>query len=83
MATIDLEQINKLYPNGFHAVKDLNLKCATASSWAQNFQDLFEYEPHQGLLVHHGTHKHHREHDGYRNGNKDAITNPATGAFHR
>ena len=25
MATVDLEQINKLYPNGFHAVKDLNL----------------------------------------------------------
>jgi multiple sugar transport system ATP-binding protein len=25
MATIDLEQINKRYPNGFHAVKDLNL----------------------------------------------------------
>ena len=25
MATIDLEQINKMYPNGFHAVKDLNL----------------------------------------------------------
>ena len=25
MATVDLEQINKLYPNGFHAVKDLSL----------------------------------------------------------
>ncbi len=25
MATVDLEQINKLYPNGFHAVRDLNL----------------------------------------------------------
>jgi len=25
MATIALEQINKLYPNGFHAVKDLDL----------------------------------------------------------
>jgi multiple sugar transport system ATP-binding protein len=25
MATVDLEQINKVYPNGFHAVKDLNL----------------------------------------------------------
>ncbi len=25
MATVDLEQINKMYPNGFHAVKDLNL----------------------------------------------------------
>src|SRR5215469_5296332 len=25
MATVDLEQINKLYPNGFHAVKNLNL----------------------------------------------------------
>jgi multiple sugar transport system ATP-binding protein len=26
MATVDLEQINKLYPNGFHAVRDLNLE---------------------------------------------------------
>ena len=25
MATVDLEQINKVYANGFHAVKDLNL----------------------------------------------------------
>ena len=25
MATVDLEQINKVYPNGFHAVKDLDL----------------------------------------------------------
>src|SRR5579862_569469 len=25
MATVDLEQINKLYSNGFHAVKNLNL----------------------------------------------------------
>ncbi len=25
MATVALEQINKVYPNGFHAVKDLNL----------------------------------------------------------
>jgi hypothetical protein len=25
MATIALEQINKLYPNGFHAVKNLDL----------------------------------------------------------
>ena len=25
MATVDLEQINKVYSNGFHAVKDLNL----------------------------------------------------------
>jgi multiple sugar transport system ATP-binding protein len=25
MATVDLEQINKVYENGFHAVKDLNL----------------------------------------------------------
>jgi multiple sugar transport system ATP-binding protein len=25
MAAVDLEQINKLYPNGFHAVKDLSL----------------------------------------------------------
>ena len=25
MATVDLEQINKLYPNGFHAVQDLSL----------------------------------------------------------
>jgi multiple sugar transport system ATP-binding protein len=25
MATVDLEQINKLYSNGFHAVRDLNL----------------------------------------------------------
>jgi multiple sugar transport system ATP-binding protein len=25
MATVDLEQINKLYPNGFHAVKNLSL----------------------------------------------------------
>jgi multiple sugar transport system ATP-binding protein len=25
MATVSLEQINKLYPNGFHAVKDLDL----------------------------------------------------------
>src|SRR3974390_3101094 len=25
MATVDLEQVNKLYPNGFHAVKDLDL----------------------------------------------------------
>ena len=25
MATVDLEHIDKLYPNGFHAVKDLNL----------------------------------------------------------
>ncbi len=25
MAAVDLEQINKLYPNGFHAVQDLNL----------------------------------------------------------
>src|SRR5579862_8697341 len=25
MATVDLEQINKLYSNGFHAVKDLSL----------------------------------------------------------
>ena len=26
MATVDLEQINKVYENGFHAVKDLNLE---------------------------------------------------------
>jgi len=26
MATVGLEQINKLYPNGFHAVKDLDLE---------------------------------------------------------
>jgi multiple sugar transport system ATP-binding protein len=25
MATVDLEHINKMYPNGFHAVRDLNL----------------------------------------------------------
>jgi multiple sugar transport system ATP-binding protein len=25
MATVDMEQVNKVYPNGFHAVKDLNL----------------------------------------------------------
>ena len=25
MATVDLEQLNKVYGNGFHAVKDLNL----------------------------------------------------------
>ncbi len=25
MATVDLDQLNKVYPNGFHAVKDLNL----------------------------------------------------------
>ena len=25
MATVDMEQLNKVYPNGFHAVKDLNL----------------------------------------------------------
>src|SRR3974390_49735 len=25
MATVDLEQVNKVYENGFHAVKDLNL----------------------------------------------------------
>src|ERR1700730_17977343 len=25
MATVDLEQVNKVYGNGFHAVKDLNL----------------------------------------------------------
>jgi multiple sugar transport system ATP-binding protein len=25
MATVSLEQINKTYPNSFHAVKDLNL----------------------------------------------------------
>ncbi|MGO8884753.1 MAG: ABC transporter ATP-binding protein [Streptosporangiaceae bacterium] len=25
MATVSLEQLNKVYPNGFHAVKDLNL----------------------------------------------------------
>jgi multiple sugar transport system ATP-binding protein len=25
MATVDMEQINKVYPNGFHAVKDFNL----------------------------------------------------------
>ena len=25
MATVDLEQINKVYANGFHAVKDLDL----------------------------------------------------------
>ncbi len=25
MATVNLEQINKVYPNGFHAVRDLNL----------------------------------------------------------
>src|SRR6202023_1150727 len=25
MATVGLEQINKVYPNGFHAVKDLDL----------------------------------------------------------
>jgi multiple sugar transport system ATP-binding protein len=28
MATVDLEQVNKVYPNGFHAVKDLNLDVA-------------------------------------------------------
>jgi multiple sugar transport system ATP-binding protein len=28
MATVDLEQINKVYPNGFHAVKDLDLAVA-------------------------------------------------------
>src|SRR6516225_11998889 len=26
MATVDLKQINKVYENGFHAVKDLNLE---------------------------------------------------------
>src|SRR5215472_10509937 len=25
MATVDLEQVNKVYPNGFHAVRDLSL----------------------------------------------------------
>jgi len=25
MSTVDLDQVNKVYPNGFHAVKDLNL----------------------------------------------------------
>jgi ABC-type sugar transport system ATPase subunit len=25
MATVDVEQISKVYPNDFHAVKDLNL----------------------------------------------------------
>jgi multiple sugar transport system ATP-binding protein len=25
MSTVDLDQLNKVYPNGFHAVKDLNL----------------------------------------------------------
>jgi multiple sugar transport system ATP-binding protein len=28
MATVSLEQVNKVYPNGFHAVKDLNLDVA-------------------------------------------------------
>jgi multiple sugar transport system ATP-binding protein len=28
MATVDMEQVNKVYPNGFHAVKDLNLDVA-------------------------------------------------------
>ena len=28
MATVSLEQVNKVYPNGFHAVKDLSLDIA-------------------------------------------------------
>jgi multiple sugar transport system ATP-binding protein len=28
MATVDMDQINKVYPNGFHAVKDLSLDIA-------------------------------------------------------
>jgi hypothetical protein len=31
MATVDVEQISKVYPNGFHAAKDLKLDVAQES----------------------------------------------------
>ena len=32
MASLSLEGIQKIYPNGFHAVKDFNLRSKTKSS---------------------------------------------------
>ena len=40
MATVGLEQVNKVYENGFHAVRDLDLEVADGEFMAVSYTHL-------------------------------------------